>query len=141
MPADAFLSNDEQEIAKRLAAYHRKIVSMRSPIISEGAAAEGLDTPRKDNNKTRRRTTHERSAVEYYRHARQVQRLLQGVCISQAVSTIVLALVAHQAVLFAFLPGTAFGFAATFPNPDDIVDRAAFRGVCLQSWGGFLAFS
>ena len=98
---DEFLSSEEQDIANRLAAYHRKIVSLRAPVIASDAA-EGLETPRADKN--RRRVSQQRSAAEDYRHARSVQRLLQGVCTAQIVLTLTLAVIARQAVLLAFLP-------------------------------------
>ena len=109
---DAFLSSDEQDIALRLAAYHRKIVSIRAAVLPE--AAEGLETPRAKGNSTRNRLVRLRSVAEDYRHARTVQRLLQGVCSSQMVLTVLLVIVAHQPILFAFLPGHAFGLTASF---------------------------
>ena len=118
---DEFLSSEEQDIANRLAAYHRKIVSLRAPAIASDAA-EGLETPRADKN--RRRVSQQRSAAEDYRHARSVQRLLQGVCTAQIVLTLTLAVIARQAVLLAFLPGDAFGMAASLAR----VQRS--HGVC-----------
>ena len=113
MPAatdDPSLSAEERDIAKRLAAYHRKIVSLRQPVLPE-AITEGLETPRGGNKA--RRPSRMRSAAEDYRHARQIQRLLQGVCSSQLILTTTLAFLSHFPVLFAFLPGDLFGLAAS----------------------------
>ena len=121
MPAatdDPSLSAEERDIAKRLAAYHRKIVSLRQPVLPE-AITEGLEErPRRSS-----RDLGITLAAEDYRHARQIQRLLQGVCSSQLILTTALAFLSHFPVLFAFLPGDLL------PSPP-LGARAARAALC-----------
>ena len=85
-------------------------------------STEGLETPRTGRNK--RRPKIDRAVAEDYRHARSVQKLMQGVCTTQMVLSIVLALMSGNFALLSFLFGDAFGLAATFAR----VQR--MHGVC-----------
>ena len=108
-----FLSADEQDIAARLANYSRRIRELRKldgPVPENMTSMEGLETPDKASGRRRGRPV---SVAETYRHARQVQRLVQGVSIAQALLTSVLAAMTH-AVLALYMFGFACGLAASF---------------------------
>ena len=111
--ASLHLSADEQDIAARLANYSRKIRELRrlDAPVSEGlTSAEGLETP--DKASRRRRAAPLRSVAEDYRHARQIQRLLQVVGSAQIVLTTILASMSSFVIeLYVF--GYACGVAAS----------------------------
>ena len=121
---DTFLSPEEEDIAARLASYHRKITSLRTAHLpAPEAFSAALQTPSAKNSRQRKKV--DRSVVEDYRHARTIQRLLQGACASQLVLTCILSGAAQQPVLLAFLVGDAIGLAASFAR----VQRS--HGLCF----------
>jgi len=105
------LSLDEQDIAARLANYSRKLQSIRR---NDGLVSEGLTSAALENTPAgRRRHARPLSIAENYRFAVQIQRLVQGVSFTQTVLTAVLTAMSSS-VLALYIPGYAFGFAASF---------------------------
>jgi len=105
------LSLDEQDIAARLANYSRKLQSIRR---NDGLVSEGLTSAALENTPAgRRRHARPLSIAENYRFAVQIQRLVQSVSFTQTVLTAVLTAMSSS-VLALYIPGYAFGFAASF---------------------------